>query len=142
MAEVSAGSTPVVRLLPSDVPSVQAIEDLDISTCADDLQIVDRVAELVTDGSLPVVTLTGQTEFAVNPERVQAGLAARFPFARVRDRSRYYDSATLAELAARGDVVGHVARLGLDRIRDAADEEEVGLRERALRKALRAMGVT
>lgn len=142
LAEVSADSAPVVRLLPSDVPPVQAIADLDVSNCADDLEIVDRVAELVEEGSLPVVTLSGQTEFAVDPDRVQAGLAARFPFARVRDRTQYYDSATLAELAARDDVVGHVARLGLDRIRDGADDAEVGLRERALRKALRAMGVT
>ena len=93
-------------------------------------------------GSLPVVTLSGQTEFAVDPEKVEAGLRARFPFARVRDRTRYYDSQRLAELAARDDVVGHLARLGLGRIRMADDEDEVALRERALRKALRAMGVT
>ena len=142
VAEVSPGSAPVVRLVPSGVPSLQALQDLDVSTCADDLEVIERVADLVEPDSLPVVTLSGQTEFAVDPERVEAGLAARFPFARVRDRTRHYDSDRLAELASRDDVVGHLARLGLERIRDASDEIEVGLRERALRKALRAMGVT
>ena len=142
LAEVSPDSPPVVRLLPSGVPPLQAIPDFDVSTCSDDLEVVEKVAGLVEVGSLPVVTLSGQTEFAVDPERVEAGLAARFPFARVRDRTRHYDSDRLAELSSRDDVVGHLARLGLDRIRAASDEVEEGLRERALRKALRAMGVT
>ena len=142
LAELTPGSPPAVRLLPSGLPPVQALRDLDVSTCADDLEVVDRVAEAVEAGSLPVVTLSGQTEFAVDPEKVEAGLRARFPFARVRDKTRYYDSQRLAELAARDDVVGHLARLGLGRIRMADDEDEVALRERALRKALRAMGVT
>ena len=142
LAEVTPGSAPVVRLTPSGVPPLQALPDLDVSTCSDDLEVVELVAGLVEASSLPVVTLCGQTEFAVDPERVEAGLAARFPFARVRDRTRHYDSRRLAELATRDDVVGHLARLGLDRIRAASDEVEMGLRERALRKALRAMGVT
>jgi len=140
LADVAPYSSPRVHLIPSDVPPVQALPDLDVSTCSDDLEIVEKVAGLVEAGSLPVVTLSGQTEFAVDPDRVEAGLLARFPFARVRDRTRYYDSERLGDLAARDDVVGHLARLGLGRIRDAADEDEVRLRERALRKALRAMG--
>ena len=142
LAELSPRSKPVVGLLPSDVPHVQALTDIDVSVCADDLEVVDRVAEQVENGSLPVVTLSGQTEFAIDADRVQAGLASRFPFARVRDQTRYYDSEKLAGLATRDDVVGHLARLGLDRIRGASDDVEVGLRERALRKALRALGVT
>lgn len=142
VAELAPGAPPIVRLEASDVPHVQSLPDLDVSTCSDDTGIVDRVAAAVDTGSLPVVTLTGQTEFAVDPERVEAGLQARFPFARVRDRTRYYDSRRLGELADRDDVVGHLARLGLGRIQGATDEEEVALRERALRKALRAMGVT
>lgn len=142
LAELSPRSKPVVELLPTDVPHVQALTDIDVSVCADDLEVVDKVAELVESGSLPVVTLSGQTEFAIDPARVQAGLASRFSFARVRDQTRYYDSEKLADLATRDDVVGHLARLGLDRIRGASDDVEVGLRERALRKALRALGVT
>jgi DNA repair exonuclease SbcCD nuclease subunit len=142
LAELTPGSPPLVRLVPSGVPPVQDLRGLDVSTCADDTAVVDRVAGAVEAGSLPVVTLSGQTEFAVDPEKVEAGLQARFSFARVRDQTRYYDSRRLAELAARDDVVGHLARLGLGRIRAADDEDEVALRERALRKALRAMGVT
>jgi DNA repair exonuclease SbcCD nuclease subunit len=142
LAELTPGSPPAVRLLPSGLPPVQSLRDLDVSACADDLEVVDRVAEAVEAGSLPVITLSGQTEFAVDPEKVEAGLQARFPFARVRDKTRYYDSQRLAELAARDDVVGHLARLGLGRIRTADDEAEAALRERALRKALRAMGVS
>lgn len=141
LAELDPGSPPVVRLEPSGVPPLQSLPDVDVSACSEDTEIVDRVAAAVDDGSLPVVTLTGQTEFAVDPERVEAGLRARFGFAHVRDRSRYYDSQRLGELAGRDDVVGHLARLGLDRIQGAADEDELALRERALRKALRAMGV-
>jgi DNA repair exonuclease SbcCD nuclease subunit len=141
LAELAPGSPPLVRLIASGLPMVQALRDLDVSTCSDDMEVVDRVASAVDAGSLPVVTLAGQTEFAVDPERVEAGLRARFPYARVRDRTRYYDSQRLSELAARDDVVGHLARLGLGRIRAVDDEDEVALRERALRKALRAMGV-
>jgi DNA repair exonuclease SbcCD nuclease subunit len=142
LVEVEPGSLPGVRLLPSRAAQVQAVADLDVSTCSDDLEVVEKVVERVEAGALPVVTLSGQTEFAVDPDRVEAGLSARFPFARVRDRTKYYDSERLGELAGRSDIVGHVARLGIDRIRGAADEDEVRLRERALRKALRAMGAT
>ena len=140
--DIAAGGTPDVELLPSGVPTVQDLPDFDVSTCPDELDVVERIAAAADPDSLPVVTLTGQTEFALDPERVEAGLLARFPYARIRDRTRYYDSHRLGELASRDDVVGHVARLGLDRIREAADDDEVRLRERALRKALRAMGAT
>ena len=142
LADLASGEPPGVELVSSGVPEVQDLADLDVSTCADELDVVERVAAGVASGALPVVTLTGQTEFALDPERVSAGLLARFPYAHVRDRTRYYDSRRLGQLASRDDVVGHVARLGLDRIRQAADDDEVRLRERALRKALRAMGAT
>lgn len=141
LADVADGSV-YTRLVPSGVPPVQALADVDISACEDDLQAADRVAERVEPGSLPVVALTGQTEYAVDPARVEAELTARFSFARVRDRTRYYDSTRLGDLARRDDVVGHVARIGMSRIRDAADEDDVRLRERALRRALRELGVT
>ncbi len=142
LAELTPGAPPRTRLLHSAVPSLQALPEVDVSACADDMETVERVADLVSSESLPVVTLTGQTEYAVDPGRVEAELSARFSFARVRDRTLYYDSARLGELARHDDVVGHLARLGLDRIRNAADDNEVRLRERALRKALRAMGAT
>jgi DNA repair exonuclease SbcCD nuclease subunit len=141
LAELDPGSAPGVRLIPSGVPVLQELGELDISACSEDLEAVEKVASRVEDGALPVVTLTGQTEFAVDAERIETDLRARFPFARVKDRTRYYDSDRLGALASRDDVVGHLARLGLDRIREADGEEEVALRERALRKALRAMGV-
>jgi DNA repair exonuclease SbcCD nuclease subunit len=142
LVDVEPGAAPTVQLLPSGVTVVQEIADLDVSGCSDELEVVDLASAAVEPAALPVVTLEGQTSFALDPERVEAGLLARFPFAHVRDRTRYYDSQRLAELASRDDVLGHLARLGLDRIREAADEEEVRLRERALRKALRAMGAT
>jgi len=142
LAEVTAGAPPRIRLLPSAVPPLQGLPAVDVSACSDDLETVEKVAGLVNPGSLPVVTLTGQTEYALDPGRVEAELSARFTFARVSDRTLYYDSARLAELAARDDVVGHLARLGLHRIRGAGDDDEVRLRERALRKALRSLEAT
>jgi len=141
IAEVAPGGPARARLVPSGVPPVQALSDLDISTCEDDHEAAERVARHVDPGALPVVTLTGQTEFAVDPARVEQELAARFSWAHVKDLTRYYDSARLAELSRRDDVVGHLARLGLGRIREAPEEAEARLRERALRRALRAMGV-
>jgi DNA repair exonuclease SbcCD nuclease subunit len=141
VAEVEPGRAPSVRLLPSGVPPVQAVGDVDVSDCLDDLEAADRVARRVDSGSLPVVTLTGQTEYAVDRGRVEQELGARFSFARVRDRTRYYDSDRLGELSGRDDVVGYVARLGLSRIREASSDEQARLRERALRRALRSMGV-
>jgi DNA repair exonuclease SbcCD nuclease subunit len=141
IADVQPGRPVSVSLVASEVAPLQSLDAVDVSTCEDDLQAADLVAGLVQPGSLPVVTLTGQTEYAVDPARVEAELTARFSFAHVIDRSRFYDSARLGELATRGDVIGHVARLGLSRIRAAQGEDEVRLRERALRRALRAMGV-
>jgi hypothetical protein len=45
----------------------------------------------------------------------------------------------LEELAAEGTVAGHVARLGLARIEDAADDAERTSLEQGLRIALRVM---
>ncbi len=142
IAEIEPLRTARVTLIPSDVPSVQSLPGVDISTCEDDREAVERVVGLVEPGALPVVTLTGQTEYAVDPARIEADLAARYSYARVVDRTRYYDSDRLAGLAARDDVVGHLARIGLGRVRTASDEEDARTRERALRKALRAMGVS
>lgn len=141
VAEVAPGEPPRVRLLSSGVPPIQAVGEVDVSDCADGLEAVDKIAGRVDAGALPVVTITGQTEFAVDRVRIEEELTARFSFARVRDRTRYYDSARLSELSERDDVVGHVARLGLQRIRAAPSDEQAALRERALRRALRAMGV-
>lgn len=142
VAELRPGAAPSARLVESGVPPVAALGTVDVSGCADDVEAADRVAERVPAGSLPSVTLEGETDFPLDPERVEAHLAARFEAARVEDQTRFYSSRQVRELAAGGTVAAHVARLGMRRIEEAGDDESARrIRERSLSIALRALGV-
>jgi DNA repair exonuclease SbcCD nuclease subunit len=145
--ELEGGRPPAVEHLSSGVPEVLAVGSIDISDCAGDLEVARRIVaraglEAESEGELnPYVTaiLEGQPPFPVDPERVTTELCARFGFVRVQDRSRYFDSAAVRELAARPSISGHVARLGVERVESASSADDARLHERALRLALRAL---
>ena len=141
IAEVAAGEPPVVRQLSSGVREVEHLGDVDVSTCADELDVVEILGGLVTEGVIPVVRLTGEPDFPLDSEKVRTNLVERFGCARIEDATRFFASARLAEIAQERTIAGHVARLGQRRLEDARDPEERFARERALRIALRSLGV-
>lgn len=139
--ELEHGEPPRVTLHPSGAPEIVRIEAFDVTQYADETQVAEAIAQDIDDPALPIVSLTGEPGFPLDADRVQARLEARCGFAVVRDDTRFFDSARLVELAGEKTIAGHVARLGLERLEAAADEQDRVIAARGLRVALRAMGV-
>lgn len=141
VVELTAGAPPSVALHPvGGVPAVVSV-DFDVTAYPDEGTVADAVGDRIEGSALPIVRLGGEPSFPLDAERVEALLTERFGFASVEDDTRFYDSDLLQVLAKGKTVAGHVARLGLSRIREAPDEESRGVAERGLRIALRAMRV-
>lgn len=146
---LEVGEPAAVTLIPSRVPEVVAVGSVDVSSCADEAEVAERVASAAgprTDAEgidrYPTATLEGTPSFPVDLDRVSLELAERFGFARVEDATRFYASDALRELTGRPTIVGHVARLGAARIAEATDEADRKLHEGALRLALRFLEAT
>jgi DNA repair exonuclease SbcCD nuclease subunit len=133
------GEAPRLEHHSSRVRSVEPLGELDVGQCSSDEEILDRVRQLAGEGTIPVVTLTGEPPFAPDLDFLITHLCERFGHAVVRDETRFYASETFQRLATEPTIVGHVARLGLRRIEDAPDEVERSCAERALRLALNAL---
>jgi len=140
LASVDAGSTPQVEHRDAGVVPVAGVE-LDVSPLTDHVRISEAVARMVPPRSVPVARLVGEPSFPLDAEVVAAELAARYGHAQVVDETRYYASARLDELAGGDTVAGHVVRLGRERIAAAPDATARTVSQRALRVALRALGV-
>ncbi|MFQ5890144.1 MAG: exonuclease SbcCD subunit D [Gemmatimonadota bacterium] len=141
LVQLAPGAVPSVRLLGSGVREVADLGRVDVSGCSDDLEVAGSVAERVPGDAVPVVTLAGEPDFPVKASRVASQLVARFGCARVIDETRYYASHRVRELMRGSTIAAHVARLGVQRIEGAADEEARSSRERALRLVLSALDV-
>ena len=139
VVELAPGTPPAVEHVDGGLPPVATVE-LDVTGCTDDVQVSETAARAVAPEVIPVVRLSGEPRYPLDADAIARELAQRFGHARVVDETRYYDAARLDELAERDTVVGHIVRLGRERIA-AADEEEQDIAQRALRMALRAMGV-
>lgn len=141
LVELEAGGSPRVERLSSGVSEVSRVGPIDVSACADEREVADAVGARVPEGTVPVVTLTGEPRFPLDAETVATHLAERFGCASLTDVTSYFASERLRELAGQKTVAGHVARLGLERVEGAGGAEEREVAERALRIALRALGV-
>lgn len=141
LVELEAGAPPRVRLLESGVPPVVRIEGLDVTPLPDEAAVAEAVGERLPDHAVPVVRLAGEPAFPLDAGKIRLHLEERYGCAAVEDDTRYYDSARLEELARRKTVAGHVARLGLRRVREADEAPERRAAEEGLRIALRALGV-
>jgi hypothetical protein len=115
---------------------------VDVGGAAHNEAVVERVAERVDPGALPVARLVGVPDVAVDADLVSRRLAERFGFARIEDASTFHASARLDRIAEDDTVAGHVVRLGRRRIGEARDEAHAAIAERALRIALHSLGVT
>ncbi len=141
LVELEAGAPPRVERLSSGVPEVVRVGPIDVSACADEREVADAAGARVPEGTVPVVTLRGEPRFPLDAEKVSTHLEERFGCASLVDETSYFASERLQELAGQKTVLGHVARLGLERVEHAEGADERELAERALRIALRALGV-
>lgn len=141
LVELETGGTPRIRRLSSGVREVGEPVRVDVSGCADDREVAEIVFGHCEADRYPVVTLEGEPGYPLDPDAVEAMLEERSGAAQVRDESRFFDPARLAEIARQNTIVGHVARLGLRRIEEASDEERPAI-EQGLRIALRVMEVS
>lgn len=141
LVDIEPGQPPRVEHYDAGVRRVAAA-DVDVTGCRDDQEVADAVVSRLPDDVVPVARLVGEPAFPLDPDRVAATLITRFGHAAVADETVCYAPARLDELAAADTVVGHVVRLGRDRIRGAASTGERDTAERALRTVLRALEVT
>ncbi len=142
IADVEARTPPRVRHAPSGVRELLRVADFDVSACADELAVADALRERIPESVIPLVRLTGEPSFPLEVEKIRLQLEERFGCVRLEDRTRFFASTRLAEIAQERTIAGHVARLGLRRVEEAEGAEERRERERALRIALRSLGVS
>lgn len=140
IVDVRPGAPPLVEHVEVDVPSVVAV-DIDVSDCDDDVQVAEAASRVLPAGCVPVVRLVGEPAFPLDADAIATELVQRHGHASVVDETRYYAAERLGQLAERDTVVGHIARLGSQRIAAATTAEEREIAQRALRVAMRAMGV-
>ena len=140
IVDVEPGGAATVEHVDAGIPPVATLE-LDVSGCEDDVQVAEAAGRALTAGCIPVVRLVGEPAFPLDADAIALELAERHGHAQVLDETRYYAAERLTELAGRDTVVGHVVRLGRERIQAAVTAEGREVAQRALRVALRAMGV-
>ena len=139
LVEVEPGSTPTATLIPTAVPAVAEPDPIDVTGMEDHQAVLDAVARAIPEGAIPRITLTGSPAFAIDIARLEAGLTERYGFARVDDRSWYFDSAQLDDLGERDTVAGHLVRIARARIEAAETDEDRRALEDALRISLAAL---
>lgn len=140
IVDVEPGAPPTVEHVDAGIPAVATLE-LDVSGCEDDVQVAEAAGQALPAGAVPVVRLVGEPAFPLDADAIAIELAERHGHAQVIDETRYYAAERLTELAGRDTVVGHIVRLGRERIHAADSAEEREVAQRALRVALRTMGV-
>jgi DNA repair exonuclease SbcCD nuclease subunit len=141
VADLESGTPPRVRHVSSGVREVIRLGDVDVGACADELAVAELLRARAPDASIPVARLVGEPAFPLDAEIVRFDLEERYGCVRVEDATRFYASRRLAEIAQEPTVAGHAARLGLSRVGEEDDAEERIEAERALRIALRSLGV-
>ncbi len=161
LARLEPDSPARIEHIAVPLPQVLDLGSFDVSGYSGEVEIAGAVADVVaahsppaspggrsnSDGAdpeaerpIPKITLTGNPDFPLEAEKVEAELIERFGHAKVNDESRYFASSRLDDLADQDTVVGHAVRLGRRRIRESeGDDRRVA--ERALRIALSELGV-
>ncbi len=141
LVDLTPGRPPMIERLTTPVREVGEPFSFDVSSFSTDLEVVDGISGRV-GAAYPVVVLEGEPSFALDPEAVRAMLEERHGAVSVKDRSRFFAPARLAEISRRNTIAGHVARLALAEIEGAADEEARIEIEQGLRIALRVMEIS
>ena len=140
IVELEPGEPPRVELQSSGVRPV-AVSELDVGGFDSDDEVAAAAADLTGGETVPVIRLVGEPDFPLDADAVAAELARRFGHAAVADETVYFSSVRLDELGAADTVVGHVVRLGRERLSAAGTREDREVAQQALRVALRSLGV-
>lgn len=140
IVDVEPGRPPAVEHVDAGLRPV-AVMELDVTGCRHDIEVAETAARALDPRAIPVVRLVGEPAFPLDADTIATELIQRHGHARVHDETRYYAAARLDELAGRDTVVGHIVRLGRERIAAAASPNDREVAQRALRIALRAMEV-
>lgn len=141
VVQVEPGGPVRATHVPTSIPWIAEPDPIEVSGMEDHQAILDAVAECVPEGAVPRLTLTGSPAFAIDVEKLEAGLQERYGFARVKDESWYFDSARLDDLAERDTVAGHLVRLARRRVAESDSDDERRALEDALRLSLAALEV-
>lgn len=139
VVEVSPGRPPVVEHVDAGIRPVASLE-LDVTGYIDDIAVAEAAARSLSRAAIPTLRLVGEPAFPLDADAIATELRQRHGHAHVVDETRYYAAARLDELAERDTVVGHLVRLGRERIAAASDDQDRDVAQMALRVALRAMG--
>ena len=139
LVDIEPGAPPRVEHRDAGVRPVAAVE-LDVSAARDDVEVAESAVRALPDRCVPVVRLVGEPPFPLDADAVATELRERYGHASVVDETRYFAAERLDELAGRDTVVGHLVRLGRQRVEAAATADEREVAQQALRVALRALG--
>lgn len=144
VVELDPDRLPAGHLESSSAPQLVEVDPIDVSDARADLEAADRIGSVIDrtsipGGSYPVVRIVGEPPYPLDPDRITDALVARFGFAVVKDETRFIDSTRLQALASEPSIVGHVVRLGLQRLENEQTDADRLVAERALRIALRAL---
>lgn len=141
LVEIEPGAAPRLERVSSGVREVGVPTAITVSECVSDLEVYEEAVRVLAPDAYPSVELEGEPAYPLDPEAIRSMLEERFGAVALRDRSRFFETGRLAELAAENTIAGHVARIGLMRIEEADSPEERAVREQGLRIALRVMEV-
>ncbi|MGH7541160.1 MAG: metallophosphoesterase family protein [Gemmatimonadota bacterium] len=141
VVELGAGAPPPVELVSVGAREVVHVAPFDVTPFGSETEVADAIGARLPGAVFPVVTLEGEPGFPLDAEGVRRRLEERFGCTAVHDRTRFFDPARLEEIARENTVAGHVARLGLASVEDAATEDARRAVEQGLRIALRVLEV-
>ena len=139
IVEVEPGGSARIEHRDAGVRQTASIE-LDVSTCRDEIHVAEAATRLVPPRAIPLIRLVGEPSFPLDADAIATELRERFGHAEIRDETRYYASDRLDELAGSDTVLGHLVRIGRDRIGESEEPLDREVAQRALRVALRALG--
>jgi hypothetical protein len=140
VVDLDEGAIPQVTLHSSGLGEVTTL-NIDVSPCESEVEVFEAVSEQLSEEQIPSIRLIGQPGFPLDVDVLLLHLKKRFGHAKVVDESLYFSSKRIEELSQQNTVVGHVARLGGERIASASDESEKQIADRGLRIALKELGV-
>jgi DNA repair exonuclease SbcCD nuclease subunit len=141
LVDVEPGQAPRTEHVPSGVAPVVDLGRLDVGSCATLLDVVAAVSARTPAAAIPLVVLEGTPRFALDGAEVAEALIGRYGHARVIDETRFVSAARLDEIAAHDTVAAHLVRLARERSAGAGDAAARRIADRALRIALRELGV-
>ena len=139
IADVEAGRAPRLERRETSLAFVRDLGRLDVTALSGDEAVAHAIIRETPPGAIPVMTLSGQPSFPLDPERILAIVQAEVGHAGIVDETWGAESEGFDAIAREDTVAGHLVRLGRERLEVARDGAGRLAAERALRLALRKL---